>query len=56
MWKRWQNAPGSSTKATKRNEATKVKSKKAKQADIEEQREDEVELKIANNETGTSMM
>lgn len=52
------DAPGSSTKATKRprDEAPKIKSKKAKQAEIEEQRKDEVELEIANSEIGTTLI
>ena len=47
--------PGTSTRTTKRSseDPPKVKSKKAKQAEVKEQRKDEVEQEIANNEIGT---
>ena len=49
------DVPGPSTQLTKRSseDPPTVQSKKAKQAEMEEKRKDEVQKEIANNEIGT---
>ena len=50
--------PGPTTRTKKRSseDPPKIKSKKTKQAEVENQRKDEVEQEIANNEIGTSII